>query len=80
MTVFQYHNDILQCAGLEDPILRILASLQPEDVQSVLSLMTRDVPRTLEALLLHALCPAAAELLTVKLEQADVQAAATGTT
>ena len=41
--------------------------------------MSRYVPRTLEALLLHALPPAAAELLTQKLEHADVAAVETGT-
>lgn len=41
-------------------------------------MMARRVPRTLEALLLHALPPAAAELLTQKLEQADASATATG--
>ena len=35
--------------------------------------MSQRVPRTLEALLMHALPPAAAELLTQKLEQADSQ-------
>ena len=39
--------------------------------------MRQHVPRTLEALLLHALPPAAAELLTQKLEQADAAAAET---
>ena len=64
--------------GLEDPITCILASLQPEDLRSVLAMMSRCVPRTLEALLLHALLPAAAELLTQKMEQADASAAETG--
>ncbi|KAL0054747.1 hypothetical protein WJX82_001838 [Trebouxia sp. C0006] len=62
--------------GLDDPITRILAALPPQDVQSVLSLMSQRVPRTLEALLMHALPPAAAELLTQKLEQADTQGCA----
>lgn len=44
----------------------------------MLAIMSRRVPRTLEALLLHALLPAAAELLTQKLEQADAAAAETG--
>lgn len=62
--------------GLEDPITCILAALPPQAVQSVLSLMSQRVPRTLEALLMHALPPAAAELLTQKLEQADSQGCA----
>lgn len=45
----------------------------------MLAMMSRRVPRTLEAMLLHALPPAAAELLTQKLEQADASAADTGT-
>ena len=43
-------------------------------------MMSRCVPRTLEALLLHALPPPAAELFTQKLEQADAAAAETGAT
>lgn len=35
--------------------------------------MSQRVPRTLEALLMHALPAAAAELLTQKLEQAHIQ-------
>ncbi|KAA6428022.1 MAG: hypothetical protein FRX49_02684 [Trebouxia sp. A1-2] len=62
--------------GLDDPITCILAALPPQAVQSVLSLMSHRVPRTLEALLMHALPPAAAELLTQKLEQADSQGGA----
>lgn len=45
----------------------------------MLAVMARHVPRTLEAMLLHALPPAAAELLTQILEQADASAAETGT-
>ncbi len=67
-------NSLIGCyAGLEEPITRILAALPSQAVQSVLSLMSQRVPRTLEALLMHALPPAAAELLTQKLEQADLQ-------
>lgn len=68
----------LSCSGLDDPITSILASLRPGDVRPVLTAMSQHVPRTLDALLLHALPPAAAELLTQKLEQAN--AAATETT
>ena len=70
---------VICCAGLQHPITCVLASLSPQDVQSVLSLMSQCVPRTLEALLMHTLPPVAAELLTQKLEQADGQGAATGT-
>lgn len=54
--------------GLEDALTRILHSLLPADLQSVLLLMAKLVPRTLEGLLLYALTPAAAEVLTQKLE------------
>ena len=45
--------------------------LTPHSLQSVLGLAAIALPRTIEALLLHALRPAAAELLTRKLERAD---------
>lgn len=66
------HKYVTCYAGLEDPITCVLAALQSEDVQAMLTLMSSHVPRTLEALLLHALSPAAAELLTQKLEQLDL--------
>ena len=68
----------LCCPGVQHPITCALASLQSQDLQAVLTMMSTHVPRTLEGLLLHALPPAAAELLTQKLEQADATAAATG--
>lgn len=55
-------------AGLDDALTRILHSLLPADLQSVLLLMAKLVPRTLEGMLLYALTPAAAEVLTQKLE------------
>ena len=66
------------CAGIEHVITQIFAALSPQDVQAVSGLMVRRVPRTLEALLLHALPPAAAELLTQKLEQADAEGSEAG--
>ena len=73
------HADLFSCvcSGLDDPITCILASLRPGNIRPVLAAMSQHVPRTLEALLLHALPPAAAELLTQKLEQADAAAAET---
>ena len=67
-------------AGLDHSITRILAALSPQEVQAVLGLMVKRVPRTLEALLMHALPPAAAELLTQKLEQADNERPEAGAT
>ncbi len=57
--------------GLHDEVARLFATLTPHSLQSVLALAAVALPRTIEALLLHALRPAAAELLTQKLERAD---------
>ncbi len=57
--------------GLHDEVARLFATLTPHSLQSVLALAAIAVPRTIQALLLHALRPAAAELLTQKLERAD---------
>lgn len=53
---------------------QILCALEPCDLQQVLLLMAQRVPRTLQGLLLHALSPAAAEVLTQKLEMASASA------
>ena len=57
---------------------RVLATLSPHQLQMVLLSMAQRVPSTLEALLLLVLPPAAAEILTHKLEAAaeGTQAAA----
>ena len=57
--------------GLHDEVARLFATLTPHSLQSVLGLAAIALPRTIQALLLHALRPAAAELLTQKLERAD---------
>lgn len=57
--------------GLSDNITRTFAALSPDALRRVLDAAAARVPRTVEALLLHALRPAAAELLTRKLEHAD---------
>ena len=49
---------------------RVIATLRPHQLQMVLVSMAQRVPRNLEALLLHGLPPAAAEILTRKLETA----------
>lgn len=64
--------------GLQDDITRIVAALRPEALRAVLAGMAGQTPRTLEALLLHALPPAAAELMTQKLEHCDAQLIASG--
>ena len=57
--------------GLHDDVARLFATLTPDSLQNVLGLMGIAFPRTIQAVLLHALRPAAAELLTQKLERAD---------
>ena len=57
-------------AGLERKVTRVMATLGPHQLQMVLVTMAQRVPGTLEALLLHVLPPAAAEILTHKLEAA----------
>ena len=57
-------------AGLERSVTRVMATLGPHQLQMVLVTMAQRVPGPLEALLLHVLPPAAAEILTDKLEAA----------
>ena len=57
--------------GLDSVIARTFAALAPDALRRVLSEAAARTPRTVEALLLYALPPAAAELLTQKLERAD---------
>lgn len=64
---------LLGTAGLESPVTCILHTLQPADVQSVLLLMAQHAPHTLEGLFMYALSPAAAEILTQKLEAASTE-------
>ncbi|KAK3267171.1 hypothetical protein CYMTET_24258 [Cymbomonas tetramitiformis] len=52
------------------------ASLTPTALQRVLYAMAHTFPRSLERLVLHGLSPAACELLTSKLEEADALRAA----
>ena len=57
-------------AGLEGKVTQVMATLRPHQLQMVVMSMAQRVPRRLEALLLHVLPPAAAEILTHKLEAA----------
>lgn len=54
--------------GLQHSLTRVLAALSPGALCRVLLAMAERFPGTLEALLLHALPPAAAEVLLRKLE------------
>ncbi|CAI9107755.1 OLC1v1007191C1 [Oldenlandia corymbosa var. corymbosa] len=55
----------------DDPIAKVLWTLEPLRLQRVLFIMANNFPRTLEALILHVLSPVAAEVLTRKFEQMD---------
>ncbi|KAK6141573.1 hypothetical protein DH2020_024674 [Rehmannia glutinosa] len=60
----------------EDPIANIVWNLEPCAFQSVFLTMAHNFPRTLEALIMHALSPVGAEVLTRKFEQMDKMIAA----
>lgn len=64
--------------GLQDDVTRVFAALTPSALKRVLLATALRFPRTLEMLLLHALSPAAAELLTSKLERDDTALLADG--
>ncbi|KAL2540624.1 2-oxoglutarate (2OG) and Fe(II)-dependent oxygenase superfamily protein [Abeliophyllum distichum] len=55
----------------EDPIAQIIWTLHPLILQSVFLAMAHNFPRTLEALVLHALSPVGTEVLTRKFEEMD---------
>ncbi|KAL2556829.1 2-oxoglutarate (2OG) and Fe(II)-dependent oxygenase superfamily protein [Forsythia ovata] len=55
----------------EDPVAQIIWTLHPLILQSVFLAMAHNFPRTLEALLLHALSPVGTEVLTRKFEEMD---------
>lgn len=55
----------------EDPIATILWTLRPHAVQSLFLAVVHNFPRTLEALMLHALSPVGAEVITRKFEEMD---------
>lgn len=55
----------------DDPVAKIFHAIEPLVLKKVLAVMANQFPRTLEALILHALSPASAELLTRKFEEMD---------
>ncbi|XP_050264712.1 lysine-specific demethylase JMJ31 isoform X2 [Quercus robur] len=57
----------------DDPVAKILWSLQPSTLQHVFLAMAYNFPRTLEALILHLLSPVGAEVLTRKFDEMDQQ-------
>ena len=71
-------DEVEPALGLHDDVTRIFAALTPGALRRVLLAAAERFPRTLEALLLHALSPAAAELLTSKLERDDAALSADG--
>ncbi|GMN48863.1 hypothetical protein TIFTF001_018030 [Ficus carica] len=55
----------------DDPVAKILWTLEPCTLQNVFLAMAHNFPRTLEALILHLLSPVAAEVLTRKFDELD---------
>ncbi|KAJ6736161.1 HYPOXIA-INDUCIBLE FACTOR 1 ALPHA INHIBITOR-RELATED [Salix viminalis] len=55
----------------DDPVAKILWTLDPSTLQNVLLAMAHHFPRTLEALILHLLSPVGAEVLTRKFDEVD---------
>lgn len=55
----------------DDPVAKILWTLDPSTLQNVLLAMAHNFPRTLEALILHLLSPVGAEVLTRKFDEVD---------
>ncbi|KAL6338301.1 hypothetical protein AAG906_018576 [Vitis piasezkii] len=55
----------------DDPLAKILWTLEPLTLQNVFLAMVHNFPRTLEALILHLLSPVGAEVLTRKFEEMD---------
>lgn len=57
----------------DDPVAKILWTLQPSTLQHVFLAIAYNFPRTLEALILHLLSPVGAEVLTQKFDEMDQQ-------
>lgn len=57
----------------DDPIAKILWTLEPDILQDVFLAMAYNFPRTLEGLILHLLSPVGAEVLTRKFDEMDRQ-------
>ncbi|KAJ8547561.1 hypothetical protein K7X08_011147 [Anisodus acutangulus] len=55
----------------DDPVANLILTLHPLTIRSVFLAMADNFPRTLEALVLHALTPVGSEILTRKFEEMD---------
>ncbi|XP_078175411.1 2-oxoglutarate (2OG) and Fe(II)-dependent oxygenase superfamily protein isoform X5 [Carex rostrata] len=67
----QIANDGNAPVSVNGSIAQIFSSLEPLALQKMLLAMTEHFPRTLEALILHMLEPAAAEVLTCKFDEME---------
>ncbi|XP_049408001.1 uncharacterized protein LOC125871455 [Solanum stenotomum] len=59
------------CSTSDDPVANLILTLHPLGIHSVFLAMANHFPRTLEALVLHALTPVGSEILTRKFEEMD---------
>ncbi|CAN4093670.1 unnamed protein product [Withania somnifera] len=59
------------CSTNDDPVANLILTLHPLTVHSIFLAMANNFPRTLEALVLHALTPVGSEILTRKFEEMD---------
>ncbi|KAE8009788.1 hypothetical protein FH972_006202 [Carpinus fangiana] len=57
----------------DDPVAKILSTLEPSTLQHVFLAIAYNFPRTLEALIVHLLSPVGAEVLTRKFDEMDQQ-------
>ncbi|KAK8486516.1 hypothetical protein V6N11_061165 [Hibiscus sabdariffa] len=57
----------------EDPVAKVLWTLEPGIFKDIFLTMAHNFPRTLEALILHLLSPVGAEVLTRKFDEIDKQ-------
>ncbi|XP_078175410.1 2-oxoglutarate (2OG) and Fe(II)-dependent oxygenase superfamily protein isoform X4 [Carex rostrata] len=64
-------NGLQLLVSVNGSIAQIFSSLEPLALQKMLLAMTEHFPRTLEALILHMLEPAAAEVLTCKFDEME---------
>lgn len=59
------------CRINDDPVADLILTLHPLTIHSIFLAMANNFPRTLEALVLHALTPVGSEILTRKFEEMD---------
>lgn len=59
------------CKINDDPVADLILTLHPLTIHSIFLAMANNFPRTLEALVLHALTPVGSEILTRKFEEMD---------